>query len=118
MPIEVSASDSLAALAATWMGQYSSDASGRQGSIVFDLRAGDRAAIGDVVMFSTVVANPTVPRDHATGGMTPSASVLKISFVRVAGGEVSGRIDPYADPVTGAGSGVAPQRGRWKVTRK
>jgi hypothetical protein len=142
VPVEAAAADSLAPLAGTWTGQYSSDATGRQGSIVFELRADARTATGDVVMYSNVVANPAIPRDRAGSGMTPSATVLKISFVNVAGGEVSGKIEPYADPVTGAtlsttfsgrlsgntiegtyenagaGSGVAPQRGRWKVTRQ
>jgi len=70
----------------------------------------------------------------------PRAAVLTINFVRVAGGRVTGRLAPYADPESGAplattfegqlagdtiegtyttrggGSGAA-QTGQWKVTR-
>jgi len=137
VPLEASAAEPLTPLAGTWIGEYQSDANGRQGSIVFELRADERAATGDVVMFSSVVPDPAIPR-----GMAASSRVLKISFLRVAGNEVSGKIDPYADPATGAtlsttfagrlsgdtiegtfetagaGSGVAPQRGQWKVTRR
>ena len=137
VPLEASAAEPLAPLAGTWVGEYQSDANGRQGSIVFELRADERAATGDVVMFSSVVSDPAIPR-----GMAASSHVLKISFVRVAGDEVSGKIDPYPDPASGAtlsttfagrltgntiegtfetagaGSGVAPQRGRWTVTRR
>ena len=74
--------------------------------------------------------------------MISSASVLSIEFVRIAGGEISGKIAPYPDPevpeatletqftgrvdgewiegtfVTYSDHGVSPRRGTWRVHRK
>src|SRR5439155_25813232 len=81
------------------------------------------------------------PGSAGPEGAQPRAAVLTFNFVRVAGGRVTGRLAPYADPESGAplattfegqlsgdaiegtyttlgaGSGVA-QTGQWKVTRR
>jgi hypothetical protein len=41
-------------------------------------------------------------RQDAAGNQAPSTTVLTIRFVRVEHGHVSGNLDPYADPQTGA----------------
>ena len=139
VPLEATA-DSLAPLAGTWAGEYSSTATGRYGIVVFELRADGSSAAGDVVMYTRVVDRPVIPRDGRDAPAIAS-DILRISFVRVAGGEISGKLDGYPDPVTKVmlsttftgrlsgdtiegtfesrgGGEAAPQRGRWKVARR
>lgn len=88
-------------LAGEWDGTYSSDETGRTGSIVFKLAAGADSAFGDVVM---------VPADAEVGpaGRPPVEGahfhrlprVITISFVRCEDGEVTGRLNVYQDPDT------------------
>jgi hypothetical protein len=141
VPVAGTASD-LAALAGEWSGEYSSDESGRSGSIVFRLVAGSDSATGDVVMSPQFWRRGAAPGDPPAGVAPPPApQVLSIKFVRVAGGRVNGRLDPYTDPHCGctlltefegglrddtlegtyssrhSATGEV-QRGRWKVTRR
>lgn len=110
----------LAALAGHWEGDYSGTESGRSGPVTFDLELGRHTADGTVLM----------------GGETP----LKIQFVAVEGGTLSGKIEPYTDPAcscevstefvgtltgdaivgtfTTAVTGVGEQHGDWSVVRK
>ena len=98
VPIAGTATD-LASLAGEWSGDYSSQQTGRSGSIVFRLTAGTDSATGDVMMSPMGGAGPR-------GAMTPyapaetarSPQVLAIRFVRVENGRVSGRLDPYTEP--------------------
>jgi len=104
VPLVGSSSD-VSALAGEWAGDYSSAQSGRSGSISFTLRATDDSAFGDVVMVPTAWGRPLVPwRDQSVsaGNQSPQSTVLTIRFVRVEQGHVSGTLDPYADPQTGA----------------
>ena len=101
----VGASADVGALTGDWAGDYSSTESGRSGSITFTLRATGDSAFGDVVMIPSAWGRPLVPwrQENATGAnQTPSSTVLTIRFVRVEHGHVSGTLDPYADPQTGA----------------
>ena len=135
----------VAALAGQWEGSYTSAATGRSGSISFTLSTGTDSAFGDVIMIPRGWGRPLQawdrPGSAGAPGTQPRAAVLTINFVRVAGGRVTGRLAPYADPESGAplattfegqlsgdviegtyttlgaGSGVA-QRGQWKVTRR
>ena len=141
VPVAGTAGD-LAAMAGEWSGEYSSDESGRSGSIVFRLTAGTDTATGDVVMSPQFWRRGGAPGD-ATGAFTtpPAPQVLSIRFVGVAGGRVNGRLDPYTDPNCGCtlltefegtlrGNELEGtyssrhshtgevQRGRWKVTRR
>jgi len=68
----------LAQLAGDWEGSYTGIESGRSGPVSFKLELGRHTADGTVLM----------------GGETP----LKIQFVAVEGGQISGKIDPYTDP--------------------
>lgn len=94
----------VSALAGEWAGDYSSAASGRSGSISFTLRAADDSAFGDVVMVPAGMRQPLTPwrQEGAPVVPRPSPEVLTIRFVRVESGHVSGTLEPYADPVTGA----------------
>ena len=128
-PVPVAGSD-LGALAGRWVGEYSSEATGRTGSIVFELKSGEKVARGDVLM---------VPKDAKDPGVMPQ--VLNINFVNAAGGVLQGTMDPYRDPAcdcevqttflgrqtgdaiegtfTTTPSGRGPiTTGRWKIARQ
>jgi hypothetical protein len=101
----VGQSADVSALTGEWAGDYSSAESGRSGSISFTLRAAGDSAFGDVVMVPSAWGRPLQPwrQENAAGAnQTPSSTVLAIRFVRVEHGHVSGTLDPYADPQTGA----------------
>jgi hypothetical protein len=129
------------ALAGSWTGDYSSNESGRSGSISFTVRASGDSAFGDVVMVSSA-GEAIVPADIASGMHqmhAPSAAVLEIRFVNASGGEVQGALEPYVAPdcqcvvrtvfhgvvkgdrVDGIYTTIAPngmkQEGKWSVRR-
>jgi hypothetical protein len=135
-----------ASLAGKWSGEYNSPATGRTGSIVFNLSPSGEAANGDVVMIPAGHGKALVPYGNvasAAGGGTQSASssqVLTIKLVRVSGDTVSGVLDAYRDPEcdcpvvttfigTVKGDAIdgtfstrgsqtnAPQTGNWRVKR-
>jgi hypothetical protein len=91
----------LRALEGEWDGTYGADRSGRTGSIHFVLSSTADSAFGDVLM------DPSTPRDFQGSGpsfLPPSprlsAVMLTISFVRAEGDEITGRLEPYEDPIT------------------
>jgi len=103
----VGASTDVSALTGEWAGDYSSAESGRSGSITFTLRAAGDSAFGDVVMIPAAWGRPLMPYRQentagAAGNQQTASTVLTIRFVRVEHGHVSGTLDPYADPQTGA----------------
>ncbi|HKC80391.1 MAG TPA: hypothetical protein VKB91_04305 [Gemmatimonadaceae bacterium] len=134
-----------ASLAGKWSGEYNSPATGRSGSIVFNLSPSGDAANGDVVMVPRESGKALIPYANATnaGGGTvstaPVSQVLTIKLVRVSGDTVSGVLDAYRDPecdcpvvttFTGTlkgdtidgtfstrGSTNTPQTGTWRVNR-
>lgn len=133
----------VSALAGAWVGEYSSAASGRSGSISFTLRAHGDSAFGDVVMIPVAWGRPLAPWRGETAAAPagrPHPEVLTINFVRVERGHVNGTLAPYADPETGARLVTAfvgelsgntiegtyttrlpsgeTQTGRWKAQRK
>ena len=140
VPVAGSAGD-LAALAGEWSGEYSSDESGRSGSIVFRLRAGTDSATGDVVMSPQFLRGGQPEAAPSPLTAPPAPQVLTINFVRIAGGRVSGRLAPYRDSacscmlattfegalqgdklvgtyVSRLGETGSVQHGRWEVTRR
>jgi hypothetical protein len=102
----VGAAGDVSALAGQWAGDYSSNQSGRAGSITFTLRAAGDSAFGDVMMVPASTGRALMPwRGEGMGSgaqQRPQPEVLTINFVRVQGGEVSGTLAPYADPESGA----------------
>jgi hypothetical protein len=141
---EVTASNfDLNPLVGQWRGDYSSSQTGRKGTIAFTLRAGESAASGNIVMIPRADSSLTpAERELVTNVGAPGRTVLKISFVRKEGGNLSGTLDPYRDPdcgcpvittfqgsfrdartIEGTFSTVPSQPGRsvtggtWKVTR-
>jgi hypothetical protein len=146
-PITVSGeSADRASLAGKWVGEYNSPATGRTGSIVFNLSRSGDAANGDVVMVPRGYGKALQPYNTAntsagTGVQnTAPAQILAIKLVRVSGDTVSGVMDPYRDPecdcpvettftgrlsddtiegtfsTTGRQS-AGPQTGTWRVKR-
>jgi len=130
----------------TWSGQYSSEETGRSGSITFELASAKDTAYGDVLMVPRTHAVPPVPSEHPALPITQAnnpSEPLTIRFVRMSGGSVSGTLDPYNDPdcgcrvittfagrftdsttiegtysTQGTGIGHQPSAGQWKVTRQ
>ncbi len=95
----------IAQLAGEWTGDYSSAVTGRNGTISFTLSATGDSAVGAVVMIPAGYGRPLAPWNDPARPNTATplaAQVLSIRFVRVRGGRVSGSLDPYADPQTGA----------------
>lgn len=97
-PVPVEGGD-LSALAGHWVGEYSSAETGRTGSIVFELKSGDKIAHGDVLM------KPKEETDSGgsklPGGNDPmrgAPQILNINFVNASGGVLRGTMDPYRDP--------------------
>lgn len=133
--------EDLVALTGEWAGTYESVVTNRSGNITFHLTENPEGAHGDVLMVprQELVYNNDPRPPHS---MISSASVLSIEFVRIAGGEISGKIAAYPDPdvpeatlethftgrvdgewiegtfVTYSDHGVSPRRGTWRVHRK
>lgn len=94
------AKSDISAMAGRWEGTYASEATGRTGSIVFELKSGKDMAKGDVLMVpkgasSSASASAPSASSDPTHGMP---QVLTISFVNAEGGVVRGTMDPYHDP--------------------
>jgi hypothetical protein len=90
----------VASLTGEWDGTYSSQATGRSGSIWFRLVEGENHAHGDVMMTAAGADAPY--RRHsweseAPSRRSPGNTFLTIRFVRAADGVVDGLLDPYWD---------------------
>ncbi len=93
-------------LSGRWAGRYESQATGRYGSIAFELSAGSDTARGDVQMIPSGRSEPLHALDRDRSGVrvddSRSPHFLTIRFVGVSDGRVRGCLDPYRDPDTGA----------------
>jgi len=101
--IDVTSTDfDLAPLVGQWRGIYSSNSTGRSGTIAFTLRAGESAASGNVVMIPRPDSLLTPEeREIVENGGSNARQLLTIHFVRKVGGNVHGTLDPYRDPDCG-----------------
>lgn len=100
VPVQATSSE-IAALAGHWEGEYSSAATGRLGSIVFDLVAGEDHAHGDVLMIPRGSTDPyRRARRPGEGGRGPAEAsrLLNVRFIRAEAGKLSGTLEPYWDP--------------------
>jgi hypothetical protein len=90
-------------LSGEWSGYYDSQALERRGTIVFNLKAGTDTARGDVTMIPRGWTRPLGPAEDPADAArrAPLPEVLRIRFVRVEGGMVSGTLQPYRDPDCG-----------------
>ena len=93
----------LTQLSGEWSGYYDSQALERRGTIVFNLKAGSDTARDDVTMIPRGWTRPLGPADDPVSAarQAPIPEVLRIRFVRVEGGKVSGTLQPYRDPDCG-----------------
>lgn len=98
-PVPVSGLPSdIRALTGNWTGEYHSVETGRSGSIVFALTAGQDTARGDVVMVAREAGMTFDDVMRVTRERQAANQVLTIRFVEVDGATVTGTIDPYPDP--------------------
>ena len=99
----IGAAGAINALAGEWDGTYEAEDGSRGGSIDFHLKAGTDTATGDVLMIPRDWGRPLEAYDRPAGIVpdAPPARTLSIRFVRVQGDTVSGRLDPYRDPICG-----------------
>ena len=100
-PVPVVAGElDMAQLHGEWRGEYEAPSVGRNGSIVFRLEAGADTALGDVVMIPRDLGRPLEPAEIESQPEQErsTAEVLRIAFVRIEGGRVSGTLQPYQDP--------------------
>ena len=132
-------------LVGSWAGEYNSTQTGRSGSISFDLASEKDTAYCDVVMVPSI-QTLRIATNTGTEGPTvrpqPTAEPLKLRFIRLGEGRVTGTLEPYKDPDCGClvtttfegkfsatntiegtyvttGSGFRQQTGgRWKVKRQ
>jgi hypothetical protein len=90
-------------IAGEWSGNYDSPVVDRHGTIIFKLEAGRDTANGDVTMVPRGWTRPLGPMEHpaAAARDAPVPEVLRIRFVRVEYGVVSGTLEPYKDPDCG-----------------
>ncbi|NIM51967.1 MAG: hypothetical protein GTO22_22440 [Gemmatimonadales bacterium] len=90
-------------LAGEWHGNYDSPVVDRHGTIIFKLEAGRDTARGDVTMVPRGWTRPLGPAEHpaAAARDAPVPEVLRIRFVRIEYGVVSGTLEPYKDPDCG-----------------
>jgi hypothetical protein len=89
----------IAALRGEWTGEYWSGASERRGALNFTISTRADSAFGDVLMF-TPLGQQIRPVDSGEQHRMHSASTqaLRIDFVRVGAGMVSGTLEPYIAP--------------------
>lgn len=111
VPIQATPAE-ISALAGHWEGEYSSKATGRLGSIVLDLIAGEDHAHGDVLMIPRGSNDPYRPARRPGGqgpGPAEATQLLKIRFIRAEGAGLSGTLEPYWDPDCNCARRPVPQ---------
>lgn len=136
---------STALLVGTWSGEYGSRETGRSGSITFEMASEKDTAYCDVVMVPKVHAVQIATLDRPNAAIVrpePNTPPLKIRFIRLGDGRVSGTLDPYMEPdcncrvvttfdgkitsantiegtyVTRSSEFSQPSTGQWKVKRQ
>lgn len=142
-PVPIAGSPAaIGSLAGTWLGEYHGTESGRSGSITFIISARGDSAFGDVLMVSATNPGALLPVHSAEEHLAHvrSSQALRIDFVAVSAGELSGHLEPYIAPdcncrvsttFTGRRNGNAiegtfvtrgpsnfEQHGSWRVTRQ
>lgn len=90
-------------LTGRWEGRYTGVESGRTGTITFEVNARGDSAYGDVLLTVPGFLEPPIPIDPRDVHLAHVATgdLLSIQFVRIAGNEVRGTIEPYRAPDCG-----------------
>jgi hypothetical protein len=101
-PVQVfSDTGSTGLLVGRWSGEYNSRETGRSGSISFELASEKDTAYCDVVMIPAVqnLKIAVESSNQAPVVRQPvTAEPLKVKFVRLGEGRITGTLEPYADP--------------------
>jgi hypothetical protein len=100
IPVGAAKKSDRSALVGKWFGEYSSQDTGRSGSIVFEFKEGETAH-GDVLMWpkgSRNVMAPSEVKALPEDQLKTMPQILQISFVEAKGGYLTGNMDPYIDP--------------------
>jgi hypothetical protein len=97
----VGPANGIAQLAGEWSGEYSGAVDDRKGLIYFRLDAATDSAQGEVLMTAAADAAQRPWSTSSPVGL-PVVGVLSISFVLAEPGFVSGILQPYFDPASGA----------------
>lgn len=85
-------------LAGRWKGSYEGGHQGRRGIIEFVLQAGEDHAHGEVVMIASGATEAYRPWRETAPAQGSDLELLKIRFVAIEDGAVSGQLEPYRDP--------------------
>ena len=128
-------------LVGQWKGDFHNVELGRQGTIAFTLSSREEKAVGEIVLMPTNAAGDTATTSSQRGDARGARQVLQISFIRLEGDAVVGRIEPYVNQscncrvtstfrgalqgnviegtyiVLGADDPSVRFNGNWKVTR-
>lgn len=89
-------------LTGEWAGEYQADhPTGRNGTILFRLEAGEEEARGDVLMHVDRSVMEALPPREDPWKFAHHDRILAVTFVRAGGGRIHGQLDPYPDPVCG-----------------
>jgi hypothetical protein len=104
-PVQViSDTGSNALLVGSWAGDYDSRDTGRKGTISFELESEKDTAYCDVVMIPKVGNFRVAPEQRPDiPVVTPQTlgEPLKIQFIRLGDGRITGTLEPYTDPECG-----------------
>ena len=99
--IEGSGED-FARFAGRWEGIYSSDESGRAGTVVFSVRQDGSQARGEIIMVPRGWGKPLGAAAQRPAGERPDLlHALHFRLMRLEGDRVSGTLEPYRDPDCG-----------------
>ncbi len=101
VPVEAGTKQDRSALVGKWSVEYSSPDTGRSGSIVFELKKGDKQnAQGDVLMWpkGSKALAPSEVKALPEDQWKTMPQILGISFVQSKGNYITGTMDPYMDP--------------------
>lgn len=132
---------SMIALHGEWVGDFQYSDTDVNGAIHFVLDARGDSAVGDVLRFGPQRSNQVVDRMQPHGRVmhTGRNQNVRIPFIRAAGGQLYGELEPYWDAdcecearadfsgdiadevISGSFSSYRngpPQRGKWKVERQ
>ena len=100
-PVPISGSPTaIANLAGTWLGEYNGTESQRSGSITFIVSAAGDSVFGDVVMMAGQNRAAFLPAHPEAEHLrhVRSSQALRIDFVSVSGGGLTGTLEPYIAP--------------------
>lgn len=85
-------------LAGVWQGEFTGAAGGRDGTIHFELKAGQDSAYGDVLMVSETWERGTLRPTEYPAPPVETPELLGVRFVQVSQNQVRGKLVPYHDP--------------------